>query len=209
LVCREQDSIMADRVRKYRGFSLLEMVVSVAILMILMAISAPYLMNAVYAMRLRYTAVDLSGLMQKARIDAVRKNTFYSIQQATVGGGQIIYFVDESPARSGTISPAYPQVAISNQITVHFGTGSGAPGETAFVTNLGFTPDASSVLPNFNARGLPCLTAGATCPQIPGGGFVYFISNTGMYGSTNWAALAVTSSGRVQVWGYDGTNWNE
>src|SRR5438128_10303368 len=76
---------MADRVRKYRGFSLLEMVVSVAILMILMAISAPYLMNAVYAMRLRYTAVDLSGLMQKARIDAVRKNTFYSIQQATVG----------------------------------------------------------------------------------------------------------------------------
>ena len=61
---------MADRVRKYRGFSLLEMVVSVAILMILMAISAPYLMNAVYAMRLRYTAVDLSGLMQKARIDA-------------------------------------------------------------------------------------------------------------------------------------------
>src|SRR5437660_8934010 len=78
---------MDDRVRKYRGFSLLEMVVSVAILMILMAISAPYLMNAVYAMRLRYTAVDLSGLMQKARIDAVRKNTFYSIQQATVGGG--------------------------------------------------------------------------------------------------------------------------
>ena len=77
------------------------------------------------------------------------------------------------------------------------------------MTNLGFTPDASSVLPNFNARGLPCLTAGATCPQIPGGGFVYFISNTGMYGSTNWAALAVTSSGRVQVWGYDGTNWNE
>jgi len=33
-------------------------------------------------------------VMQKARIEAARKNTFYSIEQATLSAGVVAYYVD-------------------------------------------------------------------------------------------------------------------
>ncbi len=186
------------------GFSVLEMVIAVAMLMLLAAIFAPMMSTAVAGIKLRYSANDLSGLIQKARIEAARKNTFYSIEQTTLSAGVVAYYVDL--AKSNTFVAGDPLVELGDQVSVHFGTGSGAPGETAFTTSLNFTLDSSGGLPKFNARGLPCLLSGGTCPQIPGQGFIYFLSrNTAL--STSWASVVVTPSGRVQVWSYDGTNW--
>lgn len=189
-----------------RGFSLIEMIVALAILMVMAAILTPLLSNVVSNVKLRYAATDLSGLIQKARIEASRKNTFYSIEQTTLATGEIAYYVDLG--KNNTFAAGDPLVEMGRQVNVHSGTGSGAPGETAFATSLNFALDASAVLPKFNARGLPCILAGATCPQIPGQGFIYFLSRTSGLGAT-WASVVVTPSGRVQVWSYDGTNWNQ
>jgi type II secretory pathway pseudopilin PulG len=192
------------------GFSLLELVIAAAISMTLMAIASPYIMNVVYGMRLRYSAFDLGGLMQRTRIEAVRKNTFYSVQQAaSVTGAPPIFFADF--AKSGTVVSTDPQAQMGSHVNVSYGTGSGAPGETAFVGNLGFAVSASTALPSFNARGLPCVVAGNICPETPGQGFVYFLSNNSMSGgtpgATSWASVVVMPSGRVAVWTYDGANW--
>ncbi len=164
------------------GFSLIEMMIVVAVLMILAAVFSPLISNAVSGIKLRYSATDLSGLIQKARIEAARKNTFYSIEQTTLSAGVVAYYVDLG--KNNTFASGDPLVELGDQVTL----------------------DSSGGLPKFNARGLPCLLSGGTCPQIPGQGFIYFLSrNTAL--STSWASVVVTPSGRVQVWSYDGTNW--
>jgi prepilin-type N-terminal cleavage/methylation domain-containing protein len=190
-----------------RGFSLIELMIVVAVGMILMAIVPPLMLNTISNMKLRYSATDLSGLIQKARMQAVMKNTFYPINATTLSAGDVGYFVDLSKPSTGIYAAGDPMVEMGGQVNVHAGPGSGAPGETAFITgSLKFAVDASGVLPRFNARGLPCSVVGNTCPQTPGQGFVYFLSRTSTFG-TSWASVSVTPSGRAQVWSYDGANW--
>ena len=179
----------------------------VAVAMILMAIAPPLLLNTIANMKLRYSATDLSGLIQRARMQAVMNNTYYPINTTTLSAGDLGYFVDLSPKPpSGVYAAGDPMVEMGGQVNVHGGPGSGAPGESVFIASLNFAVDASGVLPRFNARGLPCLVVGNTCPEIPSQGFVYFLSRTNTFG-TRWAAVAVTPSGRVKVWSYDGANW--
>src|SRR5712692_9391122 len=192
-----------------RGFSLIELMIVVAVGMILMAIGPPLMLNTISSMKLRYSVTDLSGLIQKARMQAVMKNTYYPIGTTTLSAGDVGYFVDLSPKpSSGVYVAGDPMVEMGSQVNVFAGPGSGAPGETAFITgSLTFPVAAAGVLPTFNARGLTCqLVLGNTCPQTPGQGFVYFLRRTSTFG-TSWASVAVTPSGRVQVWTYDGTNW--
>jgi type IV fimbrial biogenesis protein FimT len=197
---------MTDRTARKggEGFSLIEMVIALAMILILGAIFTPSVSNAISMIKLRYSASGLSGLIQKARIEAARKNTFYSIEQTTMSAGMVAYYIDLD--KNNTLTAGDPLVELGDQVNVHFGTGSGAPGETAFATSLNFTLDSSGVLPKFNARGLPCLPSGGTCPQTLGQGFIYFLSRNSALGTT-WASVVVTPSGRVQVWSYGGANW--
>ena len=189
--------------KNVHGFSFIELLIAVGVLMVLAAIFTPGMMNAVSNIKLRYSATDLSGLMQKARIEAARKNTFYSIEQTTLSPGEVAYYVDLN--KNNTYSPGEALVEMGSQVTVFLGAGSGAPGEAAFITSLNFAVNPTAVLPKFNARGLPCVLVGQTCSQIPGQGFVYFLSRNTTVG-TSWASVVVTPSGRVQVWSYSG-NW--
>lgn len=190
-----------------RGFSLLEMVVVVSVVFIMVAIAVPTLMTQVYTIRLRYSASDLSGLLQRTRMEAVRRNSFYSVQQAA-GSPITEQVVDKNGAPVLTIPPA----AMGNSVSVFFGPGSGAPGEGTLLTALNYTAASSaSGLPSFNARGLPCIpVGGTTCPLTAGQGFVFFLSGTSSAsGNQGWSAVAVTPSGRCEVWAFDGTNWTQ
>jgi type II secretory pathway pseudopilin PulG len=191
--------------KKASGFSLLEMAIAVTIIFILAALTVPTLMTQVNAIRIQYSATDLSGLLQRVRMEAVRKNTFYSVQQA--GGNPVLEQVVD---KTGAVVTSIPPAPMGNSVNVFYGTGSGAPGEAAFVTSLNFAASpATAGLPSFSARGLPCVPVGNTlCPMVPGTGFVFFVSGTsGSSGSQGWASVVVTPSGRVQVWSYSGTSW--
>jgi prepilin-type N-terminal cleavage/methylation domain-containing protein len=191
---------MANSTRQ-RGFSLLEMLTVVGIALLLTGIAAPTLMNTVGTVKIHYAAVDLSGLLQKARMEAVRKNTFYPVRQNPVPN-HAMYYVDESPQKDGTYSSGYPLVDLG-QFAVFEGTGSGAPQEGALEGSFNFLNGFYPSTATFNARGLPCLfNGGATCVQDPGKGFIYYLSGP----RNSWAAVVITPSGRVQVWMYDNSN---
>jgi prepilin-type N-terminal cleavage/methylation domain-containing protein len=185
-----------------RGFSLLEMIVAISVILIIIACTVPTLMTQVYAIRIRYSATDLSGLLQRARMEAVRKNTFYSLQPIA-GTPMMEKVVDKNGVAVSSIQPA----VMSSSVNISFGPGSGAPSETAFITSLNFAAAAATGLPSYNARGLPCVPAGLTCTPVPGQGFVFFVSGTGSAAGRRWAAVAVTPSGRTEVWTFDGTSW--
>jgi hypothetical protein len=161
---------------------------------------------AVNDINLRYAATNMSGLLQTARIQAVRKNAFYGIQPVTLPGGDAGYFVN---LNGTTYAAGDPLVLLGTHLRISQGTGSGAPNEAAFVAGLGFTVVAGGVVPSFNARGLPCSpTLANTCPLNPGQGFVLFLQRTTLLGDIGWASVVVNSSGRVQVWTCDGNgNW--
>jgi prepilin-type N-terminal cleavage/methylation domain-containing protein len=188
------------------GFSLIEMIIALAVLMVMAGVFIPLTSNAILRIELRSSATDLSGVMQRARGEAARQNTYFSLAQTTLSSGETAYFVDLK--KNGTFSTGEPVVQMANQVTVYFGTGSGAPGESAFAGGFNFTFAPSGVLPNFNARGLPCVVSGQACPLTPGQGFIYFLSRPSTFG-TNWASVVVTPSGRVQVFSYDGANWTQ
>lgn len=181
-----------------QGFSLIEMMLVVAVIMILSAITVPRFMVVISDISLRYAAGDFSGLLQSARIQAVRKNTFYSVVAGTLPAGTPVYFIDIN--KTGNYANGEPILPLNTSVTFHPGPGSGAPGETAFLTSLSFTVDTSGAAPSFNARGLPCVAAAGTCPMVSGKGFVVFLSKAAVMGNIPWAAVVVNPSGHIQLW---------
>jgi prepilin-type N-terminal cleavage/methylation domain-containing protein len=189
-----------------QGFSLIEMMIVVAVMMILGAITAPGLFNMISDIRFRYSESNFAGILQSARIQAVRRNTFYSVDQVTLAGGDQAYYVDIP--KSGTFANGDPVMPLGTGLNVHPGVGSGAPNEAAFITSLNFAVNPGASAPNFNARGLPCVAAVNVCPQTPGQGFVVFLSRASLTGNVRWGAVVINPSGRVQVWTSDsGGNW--
>jgi prepilin-type N-terminal cleavage/methylation domain-containing protein len=185
-----------------RGFSLLEMMIAVTIIFILVAVTVPTLMTQVYSVRIRYSAIDLSGLLQGARMEAVRKNTFYSVQ-GVAGSPMLEQVVDKNGVRVSSLQRA----TMGSSVNVTVGAGSGAPNESAFIAGLNYAVAGGATLPSYNARGLPCVPTGLSCSANAGQGFVFFVSGTGSAAGARWAAVAVTPSGRTDVWTYDGSGW--
>ncbi len=76
--------------------------------------------------------------------------------------------------------------------------------------NLDFKPQSATVLPSFNARGLPCVVSGSLCNTSAGGapvGFLYFLEGQQAFKGTGWAAVSVSPAGRVKVWVWSGKSW--
>ena len=194
--------------KKDRGFSLLELMMSVAILMILAALTVPRALNIISDIKMRYVAQNLSGLLQSARMQAVRRNTFYSLRSATMPSGDLGYYVNIKGGASYTAGD--PVLPLDSAVTVHVGTGSGAPNEGTITCGTGCAFNAGSDDPSFNARGLPCIVNGNSCPQNSGHGYVLFVSKPSLTGNTNWASVVITASGHIQVWTCDGEgNWTQ
>jgi prepilin-type N-terminal cleavage/methylation domain-containing protein len=192
--------------KKDQGFSLIEVLIALAVIIILTGIALPSVLNAVSDIGLRYSATNLSGLLQSARIQAVRRNTFFTVDEATLPSGDPGYYIDIPKA--GVYTLGDPVLPLSTQVTVHAGIGSGAPNEGAFIASLNFTINPGGSNPSFNARGLPCVAAGNACPQNPGQGFVMFLSKPAFMGNVNWSSIVINPSGRVQIWTCDGAgNW--
>src|SRR2546425_7695412 len=64
---------------RLRGFSMVEVVIVVTVVLILGAVAIPNIVTATANVRLRGAASDLSGLMQSARLVAVKNKTTFNI----------------------------------------------------------------------------------------------------------------------------------
>lgn len=191
--------------KKTQGFSLIELMLVVAVIMILAAVSVPGLVKTVSDISLRYTASDLASLLQTARMQAVKRNTFYSVQPGALPSGQAIYYMEKPTAAYVNGDPFMP---IAQGVTLSQGAGSGAPNETAFLAGLAFPINPSIAAPSFNARGLPCIGTPTACPTNTTNGYVVFMSKGALLGNSPWAAVVVNPTGRVQIYTADSNgNW--
>lgn len=189
------------------GFSLIELIIVMVILLIIAAISVPNIQRIVRNYRLESAGHGVAGLLQQARMQAVQKNTpAYAIFDNT--NSPNLAFVNGDPAVTNYIS-GNPDVALSSVLNMATVQGAGVPDHGQLDSYLGVTGGAGSAkvqtsnIVGFNARGLPCIEGAAgpvVCQQQDATGalpvFEWFITD----GNGGWEAVTVTAAGRTKTW---------
>jgi prepilin-type N-terminal cleavage/methylation domain-containing protein len=218
----KKNCVRRDRMR---GFSLIELLIVVFVVMVVAAIAVPNILMAVSNIRLRASAGDLSGLMQQARILSAKNNTTYSILYATQNGAQIA-FVDLNgdgvwennvtlTIGGVSVTMSEPMIQFSGSTVAASGTPSGTGQPTAFVlvgdSGTGSYDNTNTL--GFTSRGLPCnydtTTTPATCTTPPAKYFVYYLTNKRVgSGGTGWAAVVVAKGGRTKIVIWNGGAWS-
>lgn len=187
--------------RRQKGFSTIELLTVVTILLIVLAFAIPNVTQAVYNQRLRSSAGRLSGLMQQARLLAGKNNATYTIAYTTLNGTNLAY-IDLN--NDGTWQNGEPIMELGATVTLAAGsppaayTMSGDSGSGSPFTNTNTL--------GFSARGFPCNYASSTCPTPAPNYFVYYLVDARPT-SQGWAAVVVTKSGRSKVVVWDGATW--
>src|SRR5229473_1471779 len=114
--------------RRHRtnGFSLIELLIVVFVVMVVAALAVPNILLAVSNIRLRSSAGDLAGLMQQARILAAKNNTTYTVLYGTRNGAQIAY-IDLNG--NGSFDNGEPLMQFSGTTVPASGAPSGSGGQ--------------------------------------------------------------------------------
>src|SRR5438876_12416626 len=80
------------------GFSMLELVIVMAIILCIAAIAFPKIQGAMESVRLRSTITDIDGLVQQLRIQSVRANRSFSIRTANANAGNGVTLYIDGPS---------------------------------------------------------------------------------------------------------------
>jgi len=193
------------------GFSLIELLVVVAAVLIISAFAIPTLTTTMDAIRVRGALGSASNIAQRCRIQAIKRNVYQRLHFNTVGS-QVALFVTDGT--DGAASPAAAGNSLSTQVWFPSEiaipgtpTGAGAPPQLTTLQMWGTAGLNVNVNtdPYFNSRGLPCLPgAGTLC--TPSGGFVYYYRYQSA-GRTKWAATSISQAGRIESWIWNGNSW--
>ena len=218
-VCKRARGSVSDKSRKakfsgqsVRGFSVLELLITVSVLLIVTAIAVPNFNTAMHAGRLKGAIGNFADIVQTDRIKSVDDDRYYSIYVLQNNGQEA--YVDIYPqngngtsGNGGTAVNASDPVMLIDSEVGEQPVGS-AP-NTALLKSL-LLPAASPVVPldgslvaspvTFGPRGLPCKPLAGVCDTLggPQAYWTFFQDSV----SKNWGAVTVTPAGRVQRWLY-------
>ena len=201
--------------RKAQGFTLIEVLIVIAIMLVVAAMALPNVMKGLDDIKLRSSMRDVIGILQQARQQAIKDNTFYTMGLGGAGNSLIYIDLNKNGAYDASANgnnpqyPPEPVVQLPLRITL---TNAGAPGFNNAAVGANFNPIVAGGPPSFNARGLPCVMVGGACSSHTGGvvqgqsganvGFLFFFQQQGSFGAVNWSAIAITPAGRMESWYY-------
>ena len=197
------------------GFTLLELLILLAVGLIVTAIALPIMSNVVANQKLRASMTSISGLLQNTRMVAVHDNKTKTACHckgascpASAEPHGLVYFAKDGTTCTITtvLVRTDPQVELEAPITpMTAPSGPGAP-PTINNSDLGLLSNPLTTDPSFNSRGLPCLYENpGTCTN---NGFIQYFRDDRI-GSGAWAAISITPAGRFKRWFWNGTVWTE
>jgi prepilin-type N-terminal cleavage/methylation domain-containing protein len=190
-----------------RGFSIIELIIVCAIICCVSVIATPSMLQIVANVRTRSTMNNLSGIIQRCRSEAVRKNATWTVHFA-ISAGDVQVF-DKDVNAGSTMASGDPGTVLGNGVVMYRTLPSGGDVPTAFTASSLWgssdtAPAPSSEDVSFNSRGMPCYYSAGTCLNK---GFVYYFTYNPPFGSNGWAAMSVSPAGRVKAWIWDGHAW--
>ena len=173
------------------GFSVVELVVSVAVLLILAAISVPSLSRAFARYQMNDAASRLAGTIKLARFEAIRQNKLVDCQIQQTASGWIAY---ADVNHNQQPDPGETQDVLSGQITLV--SSATVPDSSPIAAPLGgsgypLTPiSGANTFVTFDPRGA----------AAPGNAvYVLYLANPGN-ADAGFRAVVVQPSGMVNIW---------
>lgn len=198
-----------------RGYSLVELLVAVGIMMVVAGITTVSVQRTMHAIRMHGTETDYANLLQNARIRAVKDDRYYAVLTDSSVYPPIAY-VDING--SGTYDVGEPMMAFRDN-TNPASFASGPSPSNLKMQFLPPTPSGQASLaagggpPTFGSRGLPCtpivgVSGSTTCPYLTPPNFtptsfITFIQDN----EGGWGAVTVTPAGRIREWTYNNNSW--
>ncbi|HKW32186.1 MAG TPA: GspH/FimT family pseudopilin [Candidatus Acidoferrum sp.] len=181
--------------RAAAGFSMLELVVSICVMLILTALAIPSLLRSMRAYQLNSAAASVSDMLKFTRFEAVRRNTQINFLMQANGTG---WFVGTDSNNSGALDPVEKQQYIAGYATLlPAGT---APPPNAISVALGgaalTTLSGANGTVTFDARGAVRPAIGATIATNP---YVFYVGNANDADS-GYRAVVLLPSGSTQTW---------
>ncbi len=218
------------------GFSLIELLIVMAIALIVMGMATPLIMNAMKTYRLRQAGTSYANLLQTARMRAVQDDQYYPVITGATGSA-ICANVAPNPCAcldlnsnnvcDGSTSSSGTEPVILLNPTIQVQAYGSAPGtanlESQYLPStcgsnaacVGVDPNTLPVGPAFGPRCLPCAINGSICA---------YTTSAGLNGSSNvpaafeiffqntqtsaWEAVTVSPAGRIREWYYQTNTWN-
>jgi prepilin-type N-terminal cleavage/methylation domain-containing protein len=182
------------------GFTLLEVLVVISIVVTLTAITLPSILTAVAHVKIRGAASSLAGLIQSSRMGAVKRNKIVTLHFVTI---QDVPFavIKDAEDTSVDLKMTDPQVQLGGSAIQIAVPTTDPPVLTDAI--LSYTPQSLPDLLSFNPHGLPCKYAAGLCTL---GGFVYYVRD--IHGIA-WTAVSVSPGGRVKQWFWNGKAWTD
>ena len=192
------------------GFSLIELLIVVAIIMCISAVTIPNVLHAAASLRCRLTMTSLSGMIQQARSYAIKNNKVMTVHYVMVSGQWVAYIEDASQPAALSSAMNKKQMYLGKLVT-KYDTPSGTNAPPALTPTAMWGSGTSATIAagelSFNSRGLPCLydTTSGSCAMNDG--FVYYFSYAPPFGQNGWTAISVSPAGRVKTWLASGAAW--
>lgn len=177
------------------GFSMVELVISVCVMLILTALAIPSIMRSMRTYQLNSAAASVSDMLKFTRFEAVRRNTQINFLMQANGPG---WFVGADSNNNGTLDPIEKQQSIAGYATLlPAGT---APPPTAIRAALSGaalnTASGANGTVTFDARGAVRQGIGAALAINP---YVFYVGNAADPDS-GYRAVVLLPSGSTQTW---------
>jgi type II secretory pathway pseudopilin PulG len=181
--------------KRESGFSVLELVIVVAITLIVAAMAAPSVNRVVNNYRLYASGRGVVTVLQQARMAAVQANQPYYVWFNGCGAPNITCAVPAGRLVPLAVLPGDPHAVTASNVSF---PAAGPPNTATLDAFVGGAPQVGAVI-GFNARGLPCLQGVSpwVCTPGAGVGYEWFIQSSA---TQAWAAITVTPAGRIRSW---------
>ncbi len=189
-----QKAMRSNSRRKMAGFSMVELIVVLAIAMIMTAISLPTAITQYRQYRLTSTAANLSSILQACRTDAIRFNRNVRCLFGAVPGG-FTFWSDEN--NNGAVDPNEPQYLFPGDLQLNPG-GTPAPGAGTSVPG--------AVAPAAAPAGITFTPRGGVAPG--GNSYILTLGYPAGVGLNAFRAVTVSPFGKTKVYAATaGSNW--
>ncbi len=194
------------KTRKQRnGFSLTELVVTMAVALVLMGIGMPYFLRAYHAYQLTNAAEQLSSILRLTRYEAIRLNKAVNCVIAPVAADPTMTNAFADDDNDSNPGPTEKIILLGNGGNLV--DGGGIPGTggmlaAANVTSgtIAITPGTSSV--QFDSRGAVIVTGTITSKA-----YVFYLASP-VAPETGYRAVLLMPSGSIEIWTGDvNGNW--
>jgi Tfp pilus assembly protein FimT len=189
--------------KKARGFSLTELVVTMAVAMVLMGIGMPYFLRAYHAYRLTNAAEQLSDILRLTRYSAIRLNKPVSCVLQPDASDPTITDAFSDDNGNLTLDPTEKIILLGVGGNL---AGGAIPGAAGMLTAANVTSGTNVVAPGtssvqFDARGAVTV-AGTITSNV----YVFYLASP-VAPETGYRAVLLMPAGSIQIWTGD-TNGN-